>query len=359
MFVRLLDDYGLRSLYREGMVGTHVRAYQLNALLAEALPALHRHLADAGVQPLMYAAQWFMTLFATDLPLPTVLRIVDVLLVEGADVTLRFALALLRANQDALLRLPFEGLLEHLRHHMYTETAFRDASELVAEALRVRLSDRRLQRWEQEARAQLESTNREKTELVQARADRRDAEARAKSLETKLAAAEAENDRLAQALVEAKLSQASALTRIDDLVGSLVGGAGASCSTGTLTQGGMVVVGPGCAAGTAADGGRCWGRACGRGGPPHAAGAGARAAEPRLGDRASGLQGTCPYAFVFLACGWLYVCACVPVRLGSLSLALSVGRPPLPDDGCPSCGMLMHIRGWRRHCIPSSWRDGD
>ena len=218
MFVRLLEDYQLRPLYKEGMEGTHVRAFQLNALVQEQLPALHRHMEEAGVQPLMYASQWFMALFATDLPLGVVLRVIDVMLVEGADTVLRVALALLRANQDALLKLKFEGMLDHLRHHMYNEAAFRDPSDLIADAFRTRLSERRLTKLEQEGRAHLELTNREKTEMVHLRQERRDAEARARTLEAKLAEAEAENLRIAGELAATKLSLASALASIEDMV---------------------------------------------------------------------------------------------------------------------------------------------
>ena len=214
--VRILEDYNLRELYKEGMEGMRVRAYQLNALVQEQLPGLHRHMGECGIQPLMYAAQWFMALYATDFPLAVVLRIVDVMLVEGEDVLMRVALALLRANQEILLKLKFESLLDHLRHHLYTETTFREPSELISEAMRVRLSERRLEKLAEEARAHIADANREKGEMVKLRLERREADARAKAFEAQVMAAGVEHDRLVSELAACKLAHASALERLDE-----------------------------------------------------------------------------------------------------------------------------------------------
>jgi hypothetical protein len=67
----------------------------------------------------MYASQWFMTVFAYKFPLELVFRVYDILLVEGADALLRFAIALLKMNHDRILSLDFEVLIEFLKHGLF------------------------------------------------------------------------------------------------------------------------------------------------------------------------------------------------------------------------------------------------
>jgi hypothetical protein len=57
----------------------------------------------------------FMTLFAYRFPLEIVFRILDVVLAEGAEAVLRFALALIKHNADHIVTLEFESLLEFLK----------------------------------------------------------------------------------------------------------------------------------------------------------------------------------------------------------------------------------------------------
>lgn len=216
--VHWMEDFRLRALYKEGMEGLYVRMYQLNALLQDHLPRLHRHLEECGVQCMTFASQWFMALFATDFPLHVVLRIVDIMLVEGVEVLLRFALALLGSNEDVLLELRFEGLLDYLKRHLYNETAFSTVEEFVAEALRYKVSERRLQKLELHARAHFEDLTREKVELVQLRTERREAELRARTAEAKLAEAQAECARIGADLARTKTHYASAQERIEDMV---------------------------------------------------------------------------------------------------------------------------------------------
>lgn len=99
-----MNQYGLRNLFIQDMPGLHLHLYQFERLLEDVEPALYCHLRRRGVTPQMYATQWFLTLFAYRFPLQLVLRIYDLIFVDGLESTIvRFAVAIMRRNAEALL----------------------------------------------------------------------------------------------------------------------------------------------------------------------------------------------------------------------------------------------------------------
>jgi hypothetical protein len=51
----------------------------------------------------MYASQWFLSFFATNLKYETMIRIVDVFLLEGHKVFYKVAIAILKLNEEKIL----------------------------------------------------------------------------------------------------------------------------------------------------------------------------------------------------------------------------------------------------------------
>ncbi|KAL5046838.1 hypothetical protein BDW71DRAFT_60356 [Aspergillus fruticulosus] len=104
LLVKLMNQYGLREMFIQDMPGLHRSLYIFERLLEDLEPALYCHLQRRGVHPQLYATQWFLTLFAYRFPLQLVLRIYDLIFEEGLESTiLKFALAIMRRNADALL----------------------------------------------------------------------------------------------------------------------------------------------------------------------------------------------------------------------------------------------------------------
>ncbi|KAL4780734.1 rab-GTPase-TBC domain-containing protein [Aspergillus varians] len=104
LMVKLMNQYGLREMFIQDMPGLHRSLYTFERLLEDLEPALYCHLRRRGVHPQLYATQWFLTLFAYRFPLQLVLRIYDLIFEEGLESTiLKFALAIMRRNVDALL----------------------------------------------------------------------------------------------------------------------------------------------------------------------------------------------------------------------------------------------------------------
>ncbi|CAG8670232.1 2514_t:CDS:2, partial [Cetraspora pellucida] len=121
VFVRLMETYDMRTMFTLNMEGLQLRHYQFSALLSQILPDLHAHFLEYGVNVAMFAAQWFLSLFAYTYPLPLIMRIYDIVFAEGAPETImRVAVALLQKNEAKLLELEeFEDLLDFLTTSLY------------------------------------------------------------------------------------------------------------------------------------------------------------------------------------------------------------------------------------------------
>lgn len=108
------------EVYLPGYYGPHMEAVQLDAevfmvLLRRLLPRVHKHLQQVGVGPLLYLPEWFLCLFTRSLPFPTVLRVWDAFLSEGAKVLFRVGLTLMRLALGTVeQRTACPGLLETL-----------------------------------------------------------------------------------------------------------------------------------------------------------------------------------------------------------------------------------------------------
>ena len=106
LFVRLMNQYHLRDMFIQEMPGLHLHLYQFERLLEDFEPAVFCHLHRRGVQPQLYATQWFLTLFAYRFPLQLVLRVYDLILSEGLEgAILKFGIVLMQKNAGKLLEM--------------------------------------------------------------------------------------------------------------------------------------------------------------------------------------------------------------------------------------------------------------
>lgn len=119
LLVRLMKGYHLRQLFLPEMPGLHLHLYQYDRLIEEHLPAVHVHLARQGVRSHMYASQWFLTLFAYKFPMNLVVRILDIVIAEGLEAILRFGVAVMKKNAEAVLELEFERCLDFLQTGLF------------------------------------------------------------------------------------------------------------------------------------------------------------------------------------------------------------------------------------------------
>lgn len=131
-----METYDMRTMFTLKMEGLQQRLFQFSSLLSQICPDLHAHFQKHGVNPAMYASQWFLSLFAYTYPLPLVFRIYDVVFAEGAPETImRVAIALLKNNEAKLLSFgEFEDLVEFLTARLY-ESYNNEPTGLIKDAM--------------------------------------------------------------------------------------------------------------------------------------------------------------------------------------------------------------------------------
>uniref|UniRef100_A0A8C2ZN78 Ecotropic viral integration site 5 n=1 Tax=Cyclopterus lumpus TaxID=8103 RepID=A0A8C2ZN78_CYCLU len=115
VFVKLMQDYRLRELFKPSMAELGLCMYQFEYMIQEQLPELHMHFQSQSFHTSMYASSWFLTIFLTSFPLPVATRIFDIFMCEGLEIVFRVGLAILQMNQTELIQLDMEGMLQHFQ----------------------------------------------------------------------------------------------------------------------------------------------------------------------------------------------------------------------------------------------------
>ncbi|KAG9509625.1 Rab GTPase-activating protein 1, partial [Fragariocoptes setiger] len=118
VFVRIMESYGLRDLFRANFHELHLKLHQLDRLIEDQIPALHKHFKVLKVEPMMFASQWFLTVFTAKFPLNAVFHIVDLFLLDGIDTLFLVSLALLQLSKQDLLALDYEGIFKYFSVQM-------------------------------------------------------------------------------------------------------------------------------------------------------------------------------------------------------------------------------------------------
>ncbi|KAJ3592281.1 hypothetical protein NHX12_007409 [Muraenolepis orangiensis] len=119
----LMYDLGFRRQYMPDMVSLQIQMYQLSRLLHDYQRRLYAHLEEHEIVPTIYAAPWFLTLFASQFPLGFVSRIFDFLFIQGNEVVFKVALFLLSSHEEEIMECDsFEAIVDHLKITIPTMT---------------------------------------------------------------------------------------------------------------------------------------------------------------------------------------------------------------------------------------------
>ncbi|XP_039919901.1 TBC1 domain family member 1 isoform X3 [Hirundo rustica] len=100
----LMFDVGLRKQYRPDMTILQIQMYQLSRLLHDYHRDLYNHLEEHEIGPSLYAAPWFLTMFASQFPLGFVSRVFDMLFLQGSEAIFKVALSLLGSHKPLILQ---------------------------------------------------------------------------------------------------------------------------------------------------------------------------------------------------------------------------------------------------------------
>jgi len=146
VLVELMESYRMREFFKPSMRELSLNLYVLNELIQEHIPDLSTHFKAQGFHPTTYASQWFLTMFATVLPLSCIFRIMDIFLWEQTyDIIFQVGLSLLKEGEKYLLQHDIEGMLQYFRSMVYKNYVGAD-DELIKNAREIRIDQKKLKR---------------------------------------------------------------------------------------------------------------------------------------------------------------------------------------------------------------------
>ncbi|XP_068130645.1 EVI5-like protein isoform X2 [Hyperolius riggenbachi] len=200
VFVRLMQEYRLRELFKPSMAELGLCIYQLEYMLQEQLPELNLHFRSHCFHTSMYASSWFLTLFLTTFPLPVATRIFDIFIYEGLEVIFRVGMAILTVNQTDLMQLDMEGMSQYFQkviQHQFDSCP----DKLIHKAYQVKYNPKRMKRLEKEYAAIKSKEMEEQIEIKRLRTENRLLKQRIETLEKESAA-------LADRLIQGQVTRA-------------------------------------------------------------------------------------------------------------------------------------------------------
>ncbi|XP_053776034.1 ecotropic viral integration site 5 protein homolog isoform X5 [Desmodus rotundus] len=198
VFVKLMQDYRLRELFKPSMAELGLCMYQFECMIQEHLPELFIHFQSQSFHTSMYASSWFLTIFLTTFPLPIATRIFDIFMSEGLEIVFRVGLALLQMNQAELMQLDMEGMLQHFQKvipHQFDG----GPDKLVQAAYQVKYNSKKMKKLEKEYTTIKTKEMEEQVEIKRLRTENRLLKQRIETLEKESAS-------LADRLIQHKCS---------------------------------------------------------------------------------------------------------------------------------------------------------
>uniref|UniRef100_A0A8C6ZRR7 Ecotropic viral integration site 5 like n=1 Tax=Nothoprocta perdicaria TaxID=30464 RepID=A0A8C6ZRR7_NOTPE len=182
VFVRLMQEYRLRELFKPSMAELGLCIYQFEYLLQEQLPELNIHFRSQSFLTSMYASSWFLTLFLTTFPLPVATRVFDIFMYEGLEIVFRVGMALLQFNQAELVQLDMEGMSQFFQKvipHQFDSCP----DKLILKAYQVKYNPKKMKRLEKEYAAIKNKEMEEQIEIKRLRTENRLLKQRIETLE--------------------------------------------------------------------------------------------------------------------------------------------------------------------------------
>jgi len=98
--VRLHDAYAMHTIFSPGFPGLLEAIYVQERITEQTMPNVYAAFRDHMISTTSYATKWYITLFANSVPFQTQLRLWDIFLLEGQDVFVAVAVAIVWVFRD-------------------------------------------------------------------------------------------------------------------------------------------------------------------------------------------------------------------------------------------------------------------
>uniref|UniRef100_A0A8C4DI82 Ecotropic viral integration site 5 n=1 Tax=Dicentrarchus labrax TaxID=13489 RepID=A0A8C4DI82_DICLA len=218
VFVKLMQDYRLRELFKPSMAELGLCMYQFECMIQEQLPELHIHFQAQSFHTSMYASSWFLTIFLTSFPLPVATRIFDIFMCEGLEIVFRVGLAILQMNQTELIQLDMEGMLQHFQR-VIPHQLDSGPDKVIQAAYQVKYNAKKMKKLEKEYTTIKTKEMEEQVEIKRLRTENRLLKQRIDTLEKKGAPRYSEESvlQLERELVQARLKEAESQCALKEM----------------------------------------------------------------------------------------------------------------------------------------------
>uniref|UniRef100_A0A4X2JT75 Ecotropic viral integration site 5 n=1 Tax=Vombatus ursinus TaxID=29139 RepID=A0A4X2JT75_VOMUR len=226
VFVKLMQDYRLRELFKPSMAELGLCMYQFECMIQEHLPELFVHFQSQSFHTSMYASSWFLTIFLTTFPLPVATRIFDIFMSEGLEIVFRVGLAVLQMNQTELMQLDMEGMLQHFQKvipHQFDS----GPDKLIQASYQVKYNTKKMKKLEKEYTTIKTKEMEEQVEIKRLRTENRLLKQRIETLEKESASLA---DRLIQHKCSSRYSEKFVLQLEEELVQARLNEAESQCA---------------------------------------------------------------------------------------------------------------------------------
>ncbi|KAM7161994.1 ecotropic viral integration site 5 protein homolog isoform 4-T4 [Macrochelys suwanniensis] len=226
VFVKLMQDYRLRELFKPSMAELGLCMYQFEYMIQEQLPELYVHFQSQSFHTSMYASSWFLTIFLTTFSLPIATRIFDIFMSEGLEIVFRVGLAVLQMNQAELMQLDMEGMLQHFQKvipHQFDS----GPDKLIQASYQVKYNAKKMKKLEKEYTTIKTKEMEEQVEIKRLRTENRLLKQRIETLEKESASLA---DRLIQHKCSSRYSEDFVLQLEKELVQARLSEAESHCA---------------------------------------------------------------------------------------------------------------------------------
>ncbi|XP_029284896.1 EVI5-like protein [Cottoperca gobio] len=200
VFVKLMQDYRLRELFKPSMAELGLCMYQFEYMIQEQLPELHMHFQAQSFHTSMYASSWFLTIFLTSFPLRVATRIFDIFMCEGLEIVFRVGLAILQMNQTELIQLDMEGMLQHFQR-VIPHQLDSGPDKVIQAAYQVKYNTKKMKKLEKEYTTIKTKEMEEQVEIKRLRTENR-------LLKQRIDTLEKESASLADRLIQGQVTRA-------------------------------------------------------------------------------------------------------------------------------------------------------
>ncbi|XP_067892887.1 ecotropic viral integration site 5 protein homolog isoform X2 [Heterodontus francisci] len=200
VFVKLMQDYRLRELFKPSMAELGLCMYQFEWMIQEQLPELYVHFQSQSFHTSMYSSSWFLTIFLTTFPLPVATRLFDIFMSEGLEIVFRVGIAILQANQAELMQLDMEGMLQQFQKvipHQFDS----GPDKLIQAAYQIKYNAKKMKKLEKEYTTIKNKEMEEQVEIKRLRTENRLLKQRIETLEKESAS-------LADRLIQGQVTRA-------------------------------------------------------------------------------------------------------------------------------------------------------